>query len=71
MSSLDISAYLPVRGPVEIRGSSFPDLGPVAIFLRPHQMMLLDARLGRDNKSKGSWRIWWATRWKIVGREGW
>lgn len=30
MSSLDISAYLPVRGRVEIRGSSFPNLGPVA-----------------------------------------
>ena len=31
---------------------------------------ILGARLGRDNKSKGSWRIWWATRWKIVGWRG-
>ena len=70
MSSLDISAYLPVRSPVEIRGSSFPDLGRTSVANLPQAspndawisvgvtVVSWDARLGRDNKSKGSWRIW-------------
>ena len=80
MSSLYVSAYLRVRGPLQIMCLSFPDLGwncsnlpqpspndasiSGAVTTYPFfSLGQLGARLGRNNKSKGSWRIWWVTRW--------